>query len=308
MKHSSIAVIGIGYVGSTTAYGLLLSNITGEVILVDIDEARCKGEVLDLSDALPFCEASKVRTGTAKEAGQADIIIITAGTPQVPGQARTELVEENAQIVRTIIEQIKPINPQAIIILVSNPVDVMTLCAQKFSGLPRGQVFGSGTLLDTQRLRGGIAKRIGLAEQSIHAFIIGEHGDTQLPAWHSAYAGGVPLKNFPQLTPDVLEELAVWTRKKAYEIIECKRATYYGIATCVAQMCESIIFDQKQVMPLSTYVDEYDVAFSMPVVLGERGIEQRLPIVLSCDEKKKLAESAQHLRDVRAACPALENL
>jgi len=305
MKHSTIAVIGAGNVGSTTAYALLLSNVTGEVILVDIDEERCKGEVLDLSDALPFCEASKVRTGTTKDAAQADIIVITAGTPQVPGQARTELVEKNAQIVSTIINQMKPINPHAIMIIVSNPVDVMTLCAQKFSGLPKDQVFGSGTLLDTQRLRGSVAKLIGFAEQSIHAYIIGEHGDTQLPVWSSAYAGGMPLTRFPQLTSEKLDEIAKWTRKKAYEIIECKHATFYGIATCVAAICETIIFDQKRILPLSTYVEAYDVAFSMPVVLGEHGIEQQLSIPLSSNEKEKLEKSAEHLREIRALCPTL---
>jgi len=301
MKHSKIAVIGAGNVGATTAYALLLSNVTGEVILVDINEERCKGEVLDLSDALPFCEASKVRSGTAQDAGQADIIVITAGTPQVPGQSRTELVEQNAQIVNSIIKSLKPINPQAIIIVVSNPVDVMTLCAQKTSGLPQNQVFGSGTILDTQRLRGSIAKEIGFAEQSIHAYIVGEHGDTQLPAWSSAYAGGIPLKNFPQLTPDKLDAIAKQTRQKAYEIIECKQATFYGIAACVAHICEAIVFDQKLILPLSTYVQEYDVALSMPVVLGERGIEQQLPIPLNNDEKQKLEESARHLREVRTS-------
>jgi len=308
MKHSKIAVIGAGNVGATTAYALLLSDVTGEVILVDINEERCKGEVLDLSDAIPLCHASKVCSGTAKDAGQADIIVITAGTPQVPDQPRTELTEKNAQIVSSIIQKLKPINPQAIIIIVSNPVDVMTLCAQKASGLPRNQVFGSGTILDTQRLRGSISKLIGLAEQSIHAYIIGEHGDTQLPAWSSAYAGGIPLKNFPQLTPDKLEAIALQTRQKAYDIIKCKEATFYGIAACVAHICEAIVFDQKRILPLSTYVEEYDVAFSMPVVLGERGIEQQLAIPLSSDEKQKLEASAHHLREVRKTCPTLNNL
>ena len=305
MKHSKIAVIGAGSVGSTTAYALLLSNVTGEVLLVDIDEKRCKGEVLDLSDALPFCEASKVKTGTPREAGQADIIVITAGLAQQPGQTRIDLAEKNAQIICEIVGSLEPINPHAIILIVSNPVDVMTLCAQRFSGLPRNQVFGSGTLLDSQRLRGSISKLIGIAEQSIHAYIIGEHGDTQLPVWSSVQAGGIPIINFPQLTVEKRDEIAHATRKKAYEIIECKRATFYGIAACIAQICEAIIFDQKMIMPLSTYVQEYDVALSMPVVLGERGIEQQLAIPLSADERAKLEESARHLREVRDMCPTL---
>jgi len=305
MKHATIAIIGAGSVGSTTAYALLLSDVGGEVILVDIDEERCKGEVLDLSDALPFCDASKVRTGTPRDASKADIIVITAGTPQVPDQPRTALVEQNAKIINTIIDGLKPINPNAIIIVVSNPVDIMTMCAQKRSGLPRQQVFGSGTFLDSQRLRGSIARIIGFAEQSIHAYILGEHGNSQFPAWSCAHAGGIPLTQFKQLTPEVLERVAQETREKAFEIIRCKHATFYGIAACVANICEAIIFDQKRILPLSTYVETFDVALSMPVVLGERGIEQQLELELSRCEKNRLAESAEKLRDVKKECPNL---
>ncbi len=296
MKHSKIAIIGAGAVGSTSAYALMLKNITAELILIDVDETRCKGEILDLSDALSFCGASKVRGGKAYNAGQADIIIIAAGARQQPGQSRIELVENNKRVITAILQSIKPINPNAIIIMVTNPVDILAYHAQHLSDLPRNQIFGSGTFLDTQRLCGILAKKLGVAEQSIDAFILGEHGDTQFPAWASAYVAGIPLPNFKKITSDDLDQMAQETRKRAYEIIAYKGSTYFGIAACVATMCEAIIFDQKLVIPLSCYIPSLDVCLSMPCVLGENGIEQILPIPLSTEEQKKLEHSAQQLR------------
>ncbi len=296
MKHSKIAIIGAGAVGTTTAYALMLKNITAELILVDIDEIRCKGEVLDLSDALSFCGASKVRSGKAHEAGQADIIIIAAGARQKPGQSRVELVKKNQQVIASIIKSIKPINPNSIVIMVTNPVDVLTYHAQKLAPLPRNQIFGSGTFLDTQRLCGILAKKSNVAEQSIDAFILGEHGDTQFPAWSSAHVGGIPLLSFEKINASDLENIATETKKRAYDIIACKGATYFGIAACVATMCEAIIFDQKLVVPLTCYIPQLDICLSMPCVLGENGIEQILPIPLNNDEQKKLELSVQQLR------------
>ncbi len=298
MKHSKIAIIGAGAVGSTTAYALMLKNIAAEIILVDIDVERCKGEILDLSDALSFCEVSKIRGGTTQDAAQADIIIIAAGARQEPGQIRTELIKTNKKVIASIFEQIKPINPNAIVIMVTNPVDILTLYAQELSGLPRNQVFGSGTFLDTQRLRGLLANKFNIAEQSIHTYILGEHGDSQFPAWSCSHIAGIPLLDFPQFNKKNLADLAEQTRQKAYEIIACKGATYYGIAACVAEMCEAIIFDQKYVMPLSHFVEQFEVCLSLPVVLGEKGIEHILEIPLNKEEQEKLAHSAEQLRSI----------
>jgi len=296
MKHKKIAIIGAGAVGSTTAYALVLKNIITEVILVDIDEKRCQGEILDLSDALSFCDASKIRSGTTQDAAQADIIIIAAGIRQKPKQTRIELITTNRSIISAILEQIRPINLHAIIIMVTNPVDILTLDAQQFSGLPRNQVFGSGTFLDTQRLCGILAKKLNITEQSISAYVLGEHGDTQFPAWSSAHIANIPLLNFPLVNQENLNQIAEETRKKAYEIIDCKGATHYGIAACVATMCQAIIFNQKLVMPLSCYIPSFDVCLSMPAVLGENGIENILPIPLNEKEQQQLAHSAEHLR------------
>ncbi len=296
MKHAQIAIIGAGTVGSTTAYALMLQNIATDIILVDIDEPRCKGEMLDHSDTLSFSGTSVIRSGTSKEAGQAKIIIIAAGARQKPEQSRIDLLQTNKKIVSSVIEKIEPINPETIIIMVTNPVDILTFHAQNLVQLPKTQVFGSGTFLDTQRLRGIIAEKINIAEQSIHAYILGEHGDTQFPAWSCARVAGIPLLDFPELTEKDLDAIAEKTRQQAYEIIACKGATYYGIAACVTAMCENILFDQKRVLPLSCYIEEFGICLSIPVVLGKNGIEQILSMPLNQQEQEKLAYSAEQLR------------
>jgi len=296
MKHTKIAIIGAGSVGATTAYAILLQGITAELLLVDVNDLRCKGEMYDLCDAIPFSKTSKVRQATTQEAAQADIIIITAGLAQKPGQTRRELLEANKEVLSAIFAQLKPLNKEAIIIIVTNPVDVLTFLAQKLSGLPHNQVFGSGTFLDSQRLRGLISQKIGIAEQSIHAYVIGEHGDTQFPVWSSAQIGGMPLIKFPQLDRTTLELIAQETRKKAYEIIVCKGATFFGIAACMSAICENIIFNRRRVLPLSCYNERLGVYLSMPVVLGESGIEQILPVSLDQEEQEKLAFCVEKLK------------
>jgi L-lactate dehydrogenase len=298
MKHSKIAIIGAGCVGSTTAYTLLLKKITAEIILVDINEARCRGEILDLSDALSFNGTSQIRAGTAQDAAQANIVIIAAGKPQNPGETRLELLKINKSIITDIFTAIKPINPQAIIIMVTNPVDSLTALAQSLSDLPHNQVFGTGTFLDTLRLRGIIAQKTNVSAASVNAYVIGEHGDSQCAAWSSAEIAGTPIAQFPGIKKEDFENLAQQVKNKAYEIIACKGSTSFGIAACVASMCEAIIFDQKIVMPLSTHIPEYNTCLSMPAVLGENGIERLLPIPLNNDEQKKLSDSAQQLRDL----------
>jgi len=296
--NKKIAIIGAGAVGSSIAYALILRNVVAEIILVDIDEKRCKGEILDLSDAL-FWSTAKIKNGNAQDAAQADIIIIAAGARQKPNQPRTELIKTNQSIIAAIIEQIRPINRHAIIIIVTNPVDILTLDAQKFSGLPRNQVFGSGTFLDTQRLCGILSKKLNIAIQSIDAYILGEHGDTQFPVWSTANIAGIPILNFPQINTKVLNQIAEETRKKAYEIISCKGATYYGIAACIATICQTIILNQKLVIPLSCYISSFNICLSMPATLGAEGIEQILPVPLNEIERQQLVRSAEYLQKMR---------
>lgn len=295
MNKFKIAIVGAGNVGAATAFSLILQNIAAEIILVDINKERCQGEVLDLSDVLPFSETNSIRAGSLKDAAQADIIAIAAGARQKKGQTRIELLKTNKEVIKSIIEQMKPINSSAIVIMITNPVDTLTLTAQEVAGLPRNQIFGTGTFLDSLRLRELVARELNVAEESVIAYILGEHGDTQFPTWSLAHIDGVPLTQFPQITRSMLEQMAQQARDKAYKIIANKDATYYGIASCVSKMCQAILFDQKLVLPLSFYNEQYKVCLSMPCVLSAKGIEQQLDVKLTHEEEVLLQKSAKAL-------------
>lgn len=298
MKHSKIAIIGAGAVGSTAAYALMLKNMAAEIALVDINDLRCKGEMLDLSDTLPFSSCSSIHMSTPQDARDATIIIFCAGIAQKPGQSRTELLQTNIKVVESVFASLQPINKDAIIIIVTNPVDILTYRAQQLNALPKHQIFGTGTLLDSFRLRSSIAQKIGISLDSIDTYVLGEHGDSQFVAWSSAHVDGIPLNTFTNIASQDFSRLEKETRQKAYDIIDCKGATFYGIAACVTLMCETIIFDQKRVLPLSTYHENLGVCLSLPVVLGEKGIEQIVPMQLNQQEQQKLKLSAQTLFDV----------
>jgi L-lactate dehydrogenase len=298
MKTSKIAIIGAGAVGSTTAYAILVKNITAEIVLIDIDQVRCSGEVLDLSDALSFQSASSIRIGSVDDTKDADIIVIAAGIGQKPDQSRTELVTKNREIITSVMKAITPLSRDTIVIMVTNPVDIMTLLAQSLANIPRNQIIGSGTMLDSQRVSGILAEKLSVSQRSINAYILGEHGDTQFPAWSCAYVGGVPLLEYPGINKNDLDAMAQGVKNKAYEIIKCKGATFFGIAACVAALCECILFNQHLIVPVSTYIEEFKVCLSMPVVLARRGIERRIDIQLNDEEKKLLNQSANSLNEL----------
>lgn len=296
MAHSRIAVIGTGAVGSTTVYALMLRNVAAEIIAIDANEIRCKGEILDLEDVLPLSRTSKITACCFDEARTADIIIITAGAAQKPGQSRRELFDANYTILESVFKKLGTPSPNTIIIIVTNPVDVMTYFAQKWSGLPRTQVFGTGTFLDTQRVRVAVGQAVGVAHESVHAYVIGEHGDAQCIPWSIATIGGTPLETHPQMTSALREEILQKTRQKAYEIIACKGATYYGIAACVAELCQNILFNTRRVVSVSHYLPEYNLCMSMPAVLGEKGVEKTESLLLNNQEQACLEKAAKELQ------------
>lgn len=291
----NIAIIGAGRVGCTIAYSLLLKNVASHIILVDVNKERCEGEVLDLADVLSFCETSSITNGCYDEARMADIIIISAGYAQTPNEPRLDLCAKNSTVITEIMQKLKPINPNTLIIMVTNPVDILTRIAQENCALPEQQIFGSGTLLDTQRLRRYLGKALKVHPTSIDISIIGEHGDSQCVLWSHASCNGTPLTEMG-LSQKELDDYALKTKNEAYVIIEKKCATYYGIAACVVDLCQIITFDRKEVVPVSTYIPELKVCISVPIVLGARGIERRIPLSLNKEETECLQRSAEQLR------------
>ena len=294
---SSVAIIGAGNVGSTAAYALMMRNLVSSLILVDVDEKRCQGEVYDLIGALSFGGASDIQKGTMKDAGQADIAIIAAGKAQKPNQTRLELLQANKSIMQSIIESMQPLRKDLIIIVVTNPVDILTTLVQDSAGLPRNQIFGSGTMLDSQRLRSIISERLTIAQKSIHLYVLGEHGDSQFVAWSLANIGGIPLLQFPGLNQSFLDECAIKAKNYAYEIIACKGSTSFGIAGCISAYCQNILFDLNRVTPVSCYQEDFGICLSMPAVLGAGGIQQILKPPFSQEEQEKLANSAKIIQE-----------
>lgn len=297
MKHTTVAIIGVGRVGATIAYTLLLKNIVSEILLIDLDKKTCDGEARDLSDALAFSKTTAVKQSSYAQARNADIIIIAAGKAQCPGQSRSELLDCNKHIITDIMNQLQPINSSALIIVVTNPVDIITRLAQLQSNLPLSQVFGSATWLDSQRLRRYLSQRLQIAPTAIDAVVLGEHGDAQFIPWTHAHVAGNPLKDYGLSTPE-LEAIAQNTRDEAYVIIEAKKATYYGVAACVVDICEAIIFNQHRVIPVSTYLPEYDVCISIPAVIGENGVEKHLPLNLTKEEQELFDLSVAQLKNM----------
>lgn len=299
IPQSKIAIIGAGAVGSTIAYTLVIKTLAAEVVLIDVNENKKVGEVMDLDDGQCFSETGTVSGGDFKDAGDADVIVLTAGAAQKPGETRLDLVNKNKQICESIFKSIGKIKPTAIIVVVANPVDVITYLAQQFSGLPRSQVFGTGTALDTARLRTEVAKEFGVSPQSVSGFMLGEHGDTEFAAWSTVSIGGIPLKEF-KISAKKLQTIEKRVKTAAYEIINRKGATYYGIAMSVTDILEAILFDQHKILPLSPYLDGCQgvkgMCLGVPAVLGRQGVEKIWPLKLPADEKKKFQDSAKTIK------------
>lgn len=302
-----VAIIGCGFVGSASAFAIMQSGLFSEMVLIDADQNRAEGEALDISHGLPFAQPMKIYAGTYDDIVDASIIIITAGANQKPDETRLDLVHKNVSIFKSIIPEIKKRECGGILLVISNPVDVLTYTALKLSGFPENRVIGSGTVLDTSRLRYEIGEYLDVDSRSVHAFIIGEHGDSEIPAWSSANVSGVPLRNFYELKGKrkyeaVTKRMADTVKNSAYEIISKKKATYYGIAMSVRRLCEAIVRNENSVLPVSVPMHgEYginDVVLSFPAIVGKNGVEARMPIELSEDEQIALRGSADTLKKV----------
>ncbi len=301
------AVIGCGFVGAASAFALMQSGLFSEIVLLDSDRQKAEGEALDISHGLPFAKPMQIYAGDYKDIADANIVIVTAGAGQKPGETRLDLVKKNVGIFGKIIPEIAKLDFGGILLVVANPVDILTYTAAKLSGLPENRVFGSGTVLDTARLKYILGEHLGVDNRSVHAFILGEHGDSEIVAWSSANVSGVPLNDFCEMRghhdhETAMRDIAESVKNSAYEIIEKKKATYYGIAMSVRRICEAIILDQKSVLPVSHIqhgnFDIEGVSISMPAIVGRDGIEASVPIALSADEISALQSSANALKEV----------
>jgi L-lactate dehydrogenase len=304
---AKVAVVGAGAVGATLAYAVLTRGAAREVVLYDIDTAKVRAEALDLAHGIQFVPmAHVVGSDDVAACAGADVVVVTAGAKQQPGQTRIDLAGKTIAMARTLMPQLVEVAPNAVFVMVTNPVDVVTYAALRFSGLPREQVFGSGTVLDSSRFRYLIAQQVGVAVQNVHAYIAGEHGDTAVPLWSSATIGGVPLLELEPL--DGREPLTDATRDaiahdvvhSAYEIIAGKGATNYAIGLASSRIVEAVVNDEHRVMPVSSLLSDYrgidDVCLSVPTMVSHAGAGTLLRTPMSDAELAALRHSAETLR------------
>ncbi|GED99732.1 L-lactate dehydrogenase 2 [Gordonia spumicola] len=306
-----VTIVGAGAVGTAIAYAALIRGVARTVALLDINEAKVAAEVLDLRHGLEFVPGARVIGGSDPSvAADSDVVIFTAGAKQKPGQSRLELAEATIGLTRRALPPIVAAAPKAVFIMVTNPVDVVTYAALKFTGLPPNQLFGSGTVLDTSRLRHLLATHCGVAVQNVHAYIAGEHGDSEIPLWSTATIGAVPLLEWEPLAGRDPLDAVVRERIKrdvvesAYRIIAGKGATSYAIGLAAVRITEAILGDEHRVLPVSTHIGSdmhgiSDVCLSIPTIVDARGAGERLPVSLSADELAGLTASADTLHEMQ---------
>ncbi len=297
MDNNKIMIVGTGNVGASIAFALLNQRTAvNEIILTDIIAKDAEGEAMDLTDALAVAPSYiKIRNGTYKDAKDCDVVVITAGAAQRPGETRMELLKKNVNILKGMVEQIMESGFNGIFLVVTNPMDVLTYYTWKFSGLPAEKVIGSGTVLDSARLRFRLGSFLGVNPKSIHAYQVGEHGDSELTLYSLADLGGQKITSI--LPKETLKDISEYVRNEAYDIIEKKGATHYGIATCCVQILNCILNDEMRVLPVSSYDTFSDTCFGWPTVVGREGIVRRLDIKISEKEGIELQKSINVLKD-----------
>lgn len=303
MKYDSnkLSIIGCGKVGMTAAYSILHTGVVNELVLYGRDKCSVNGEELDLEHGMSFLPHTRIEsTDNYQDTANSDVVIITAGAAQKPGETRLDLAAKNVSILEEIIPQVVEHSPQAIIILVSNPVDVLTYKAYHLAKLPKGRVFGSGTTLDTARFRFHLSEFLHVNPRSIHAYILGEHGDTSFAAISGATVGGQPIATLPGFSEEKVQKAYERARNAAYKIIESKGATYYGIGSVLSHIVKQIFQDSRSILPLSIPLHNYlgvsGIALSVPCVIGRNGVEDSLEIKLNWQEKQQLLRSANTVK------------
>lgn len=307
INNRKAAIIGCGFVGSASAFSLMQSGLFSELVLIDANREKAEGEALDIAHGIPFARQMKIYAGDYDDIMDSAVIIVTAGANQKPEETRLDLVHKNVEIFKSIIPEIAKRDYQGILLIVANPVDILTYTALKLSGMPENRVIGSGTVLDTARLKYRLGEHLCVDSRSVHAFIIGEHGDSEIAVFSSANVSGIPLNRFCEMRghfahDESTRRIAEEVKNSAYEIIAKKHATYYGIAMSVKRICEAIVRDEKSILPVSSMMcGEHgisDVVLSMPSIVGKDGIETQVPISLSEEEENRLRESADTLKKV----------
>jgi L-lactate dehydrogenase len=304
--HSArVAVVGAGNVGATFAYALLLSGLASEIVLIDANRAKAEGEAMDLNHTVPFTHPTRIWAGDYTDCAGATVTVLAAGASQKSGETRLDLIQKNAAIWRVIVPEVVKYNPAGILLIATNPVDVLAYAAWKLSRLPASRVIGSGTVLDTARFRYLLSQHFGVDSRSIHAYIIGEHGDSEVPVWSLANIAGMRLPEFCQgqrraYDPRAMEEIFLQTRDAAYRIIERKGATYYAVAAGLMRITQAILRNQSTVLSVSSLINDYygisDVCFSLPTVIDHCGVESVLRLELNPEEIRKLQHSAEVLQ------------
>ena len=301
------AIVGVGNVGATTAFSLMQSGLLSEIVLIDVNRKRAEGEAADLCHALPFLSPMEIYAGDYRDLADAALVIIAAGAAQGKGETRLDLVRKNAAIFRTVVRDICSYNTEGILLTVTNPVDVLTEVTRRLSDFPAARVIGSGTVLDTARLKFLLGGHLGVDARHVHAFIIGEHGDTELPVFSSANVSGIDLDHFCNdgrraCGGQDLNDLFESTRDAAYHIIEAKGSTYYAVAEAVRRIVTAILRNESAILPVSVCVQGAyglrDLALSLPCIVGQNGIEGVLEIPLSADEQGLLMRSAARMNEV----------
>lgn len=311
IENSRLAIIGAGAVGSSLAYASLIRGSAREVVLYDIDAPRVEAEVLDLAHGTPFTGSSTITGGADLDViAGANVVVVTAGAKQHPGQSRLDLAGVNVGILRSLMPELVERAPNAVYVLVTNPCDVLAVAAQRFSGLPAGRVFSSGTVLDSSRLRWRLAERFDVAPSSIHAMIVGEHGDSEFPLWSQSRIGPIPIREWvdasgDSMTVEELDRIADEVKNAAYKVIAGKGATNYAIGLSGARIVEAVLNDEGAILPVSSMLDNYrgvsGVALSVPSIVDAAGVSRVIEVPFSSEEERLLHTSAEAIRESLAA-------